>query len=742
MIFYLGEKVDVIDDSTRLLKNKTKSWKYGYNEAIDTVIISKDGTLGEVYRISGINIGLPEPPKDKKEIINSELLPVNQKWKREELPSGINESNWFESRYEKYVNKQFKYRDEGCFIYLNGKLVYITGTYWFFIQWYREESDYPLLRIIQNELMIFWEACKADERSYGMMYGKNRRFGASALGNTEELEAGTIHENKILGTISKKGNDAKKLFNRLVRAFKRLPPFFKPETDGNSTPKTELVLTEQNRKRKAGETVTEGQGLDTIISWHNTEINAMDGEKIFRSLIDECGKWPKEVPFSEYWYIVKTSHRIGSNIVGKAFVCSTVNAMKKGGAEFKKVWNDSDATERNQNGQTKSGLYRLFIDAVYCLEGFFDEYGFSITEDPIVPIKNDLGKFTKIGADTFLKNELEALKDDPDKYNEFLRQFPRSERDMLRDESSDCSFNLMKLLEQIEHNEYELDDSDSGNKLVERGNFVWKDGIPYAEAVWKPDPVNGRFWIRKDCHPPIELRNRKVQKFKNGIQAFAPVNEDLGCLGVDPFNRSKTSDGRGSQGGIHLFTKMNTLGFPNNAFILEYIDRPPKIEMFYEDVIMAMVYFSVPILPEMSSDKFSQYLVDKGFRHFVLNNPFKKWKELTPEEKRVGGVNAQNASFREAQFQVVNTYVEDHIGVARESEYRPLGDMGIMPFTRTLIQWKDTDPDNRTDFDAYISSSLAMLGCQSRFRVKVEEKKPIRIPFNQYDNSGNISVLN
>lgn len=288
MVFYLGKKVEVIDESTRLLKNKNKSWSYGYHEAIDTVVISKNGTLGEVYNIYGINIGLPEPPKDKKEILNSGLISVNQKWKREELPPGLNENNWYESRYEEFVSSQFKKRDEGAFIYLNGKLVYLTGTYWFFVQWLREEAEYPKLRIIQNELMIFWEACKADERSYGMMYGKNRRFGASALGNTEQLEAGTIHENKILGTISKKGNDAKKLFNRLVRAFKRLPPFFKPETDGNSTPKTELVLTEQNRKRKAGETVTEGQGLDTIISWHNTEINAMDGEKIFRSLIDEC----------------------------------------------------------------------------------------------------------------------------------------------------------------------------------------------------------------------------------------------------------------------------------------------------------------------------------------------------------------------------------------------------------------------------------------------------------------------
>jgi hypothetical protein len=33
-----------------------------------------------------------------------------------------------------------------------------------------------------------------------------------------------------------------------------------------------------------------------------------------------------------------------------------------------------------------------------------------------------------------------------------------------------------------------------------------------------------------------------------------------------------------------------------------------------------------------------------------------------------------------------------------------------MPFTRTLDQWKDVDPNNRTKFDAYISSSLSRVG--------------------------------
>jgi hypothetical protein len=63
--------------------------------------------------------------------------------------------------------------------------------------------------------MIFWEACKADNRCYGMQYVKNRRFGATLLGIFEFLESGTITPDKLLGMISKKGKDAKKYLHVL-----------------------------------------------------------------------------------------------------------------------------------------------------------------------------------------------------------------------------------------------------------------------------------------------------------------------------------------------------------------------------------------------------------------------------------------------------------------------------------------------------------------------------------------------
>lgn len=742
MFFYLGQKIEVVDTNIRLLKNKSKTWKYGYNQEFDIVIISKNGTLGNIFVVNGLKIGLPEKP-DHREIINWDKTAANQYWRREELPNGLTERT--QNKHVDYIEREYDRREHGLWVYINGKEVYLSRTYYYFVQWIREGNKYPSFRIIQNELMLYWEACKADERCFGICFVKPRRFGWSVLGYTELLEAGTSEENKMLGMMSKKGTDAKKIFNRMVRSFKRLPFFFMPELDGTTTPKSELIFAEQSRKRKIGENVLAGQGLDTSITWHNTEINGMDGDEIFRSLLDEVGKFPKDVPFSEYWSIVQTSHTVGSDIIGKSMVGSTVNALKKGGAEFKSVYEDSDPAERMESGETKSGLYRLFIPARYCLAGFFDIYGFSITENPEKPFVNDLGKPQPIGSIQYLKHKLDALRGKPEKYNERLRQFPDTDRDAFRDEASDCEFNLKKLLEQIDHNDYELNDKFDageflGNDQVDRGSLIWKNGELDTEVVWKADNENGDFFIKRGCHPPLEFRNKKEMKNVNGSVSWTPLAGHIGCFGADPYNRDRSADGRGSKGSIHGSTKTSTSDMPNEDFFLEYIARARTVTEFFENVIKACVYYSMPVLGELSNEAFLEYLKNRGYRNFSMNNPFKKYADLSPTEKKLGGAPPQDAKIGDQQMYAIEAYIEDHVGMAEDQSKRKLGEMGSMVFTRTLMQWKDVDLQKRTQFDAYISSSLSRLGNQRVQKVEPEKPTSTRIPFKMYDNSGNVSI--
>lgn len=741
MIFYLGDNVtnEVVDVATIKRRNKSKSWAYGYDPEFDLICISKDGTLGEIYRINGINIGIPAVPEESQ-IINFDKPKYDQKWKREPMPKGLNAETEHLSEYYDYIVQEFERREKGVFVYINGKPVYIPGTQYFFLQWVKLDEGYPKFRIIQNELMIYWEACKADPRSYGMDYVKNRRFGWSSLCNAELLCAGIQTENALCGIISKTGEDARNMFGRLVRSFKKLPSFFTPLWDGTSTPKKELNLAEPTTKRSsknAGKKKEAEEGLDTTIRYYATALNSMDGEKVIRSALDESGKFPKDVPFDRYWNVAKTSHRIGKRIVGKSMVGSTMNAKEDGGQAFKNVYDKSDPLVRNKNGQTPSGLYKLFIPAEFCIEGFFDEFGFSIVEDPEKPIRDEFGDLTSIGSLTFLQNEADGLKDDPEAYYEFLRQFPRTEEHAFRDSADECAFVIAKIYEQTDYNENEL-----APGTIQRGNFQWKGGVQDTEVEWMPNP-KGRFYIT--WHGKEEFRNKWDWVTEHGIRAKKPRGGHIGSLACDPYNRSKTVDGRGSLGSIHGQTKANMNNLPSEFFFLEYIDRPRTVELFFEDMIMSMVYFSMPVLIELANEKFLTVLKDRGYRWFSMNRPDKKWKDLSPTEKEFGGIPAQGKAIGDAQFYAVEAFINNHLGVEtrmiENQQNRKFGEMGQkMYFNRTINQWKDVDPENRTKFDAYISSSLVLIANQVRTVIKKTEKKKLtRMPLSLYDNSGNRS---
>jgi hypothetical protein len=152
-----------------------------------------------------------------------------------------------------------------------------------------------------------------------------------------------------------------------------------------------------------------------------------------------------------------------------------------------------------------------------------------------------------------------------------------------------------------------------------------------------------------------------------------------------------------------------------------------------------MVYFSVPVLGELSNEAFLTTLRDRGYRHFALNNPFKEYKELTDTEKKIGGAPAQGNTVANGQMYATLAYVEDHIGISDKDTYRPIGMMGDMVFNRTLQQLKDVDLKDRTKYDAYISFSLALLANDKMQIKKKEERKLNRNPFTRYDNSGLVS---
>jgi hypothetical protein len=717
------------------------SWLYGYNEQYDVIVISKSGKIGQVVEISGLKIALPPAPEKCHQRHESKS---EQHWEREELPRELfriqsifqwnDKPKEFKDQWVDYIEQEFDRREQGFWFMNNGVKTYITGSHYMYLQWSSIDVGYPDFREANRIYWIFWEACRADNRSFGMIYLKIRRSGFSFMSSSECVNIGTLARDARIGILSKTGADAKKMFtDKVVPINSRLPFFFKPIMDGMDKPKTELayrVPAAKITKKNMYETDdTDVDGLDTSIDWKNTEDNSYDGEKLLFLAHDESAKWTKPVNIKENWRVTKTCLRLGSKIIGKCMMGSTSNALSKGGQNYKDIYEDSNVKYRNANGQTKSGLYALFVPMEWNMEGFIDIYGHPVFKKPAAPIKGVDGNLIKNGAIDYWDAEVDSLKSDADALNEFYRQFPRTESHAFRDESKSSIFNLTKIYQQIDYN-----DSMIKEHYITRGSFSWKDGIKDTQVIWTPDP-RGRFTM--SWAPPKHMQNNV--HVRNGINY--PGNEHLGSFGCDSYDISAVVGGRGSNGALHGMTKFHMDDAPVNEFFLEYIARPQTAEIFFEEVLMACVFYGMPILVENNKPRLLYHLKNRGYRGFSINRPDKQFAKLTKTERELGGIPNSSEDVKQSHASAIESYIEKFVGLDSEGKYRESDLMGTMPFTRTLEDWAKFDINDRTKFDACISSGLAIMANQKHLYIPEKKESKLIINFAKYKNEGVISQL-
>ena len=699
------EITKLIPNSVIANKNRGRTWLYGYNEKYDLVVISKTGQIGSVININGLKIGLP---KVTKEIYKRSKDKQEQYWQATPISKDLNRVKsifqWhetpdvFKSQWVDYIEEEFNRREQGYWFMNNGKPTYITGTHYMYLQWTKIDVGNPDFREANRIFYIFWEACKADKRSFGMCYLKIRRSGFSFMSSCEGVNQATITKDSRIGILSKSGADAKKMFtDKVVPISNNYPFFFKPIQDGMDKPKTELAyrvpaskITKKNMYHLADE---ELEGLDTTIDWKNTGDNSYDGEKLQLLLHDESGKWERPDNILNNWRVTKTCLRLGSKVIGKCMMGSTSNALDKGGRNFKALFDDS------------------------------------VFKTPKVPIMGIDGELINIGAIDYWENEVSSLSQDPDALNEFYRQFPRTESHAFRDESKQSLFNLTKIYQQVDYNDSLIIDHH-----ITRGSFSWENGIKDTKVIWSPNK-HGRFLV--SWTPPPGMANKFIME--RGQKK--PGNEHIGSFGCDSYDISGVVVGKGSNGALHGLTKFSMDQAPSNEFFLEYIARPQTAEIFFEEVLMACVFYGMPILCENNKPRLLYHFKNRGYRGYSLNRPDKTYTKLSKTERELGGIPNTSEDVKQSHASAIESYIEKHIGIDFNGDYREAGDMGTMFFGKTLEDWAKFDISNRTKFDAAISSGLAIMANQKHLYTPSKQKSKISINFARYNNTSNSSQI-
>lgn len=664
------------------------------------------------------NYGLPK----EQQLFQKETIP-KKIW---ELTNAINngeiireaaiESVKRDSELCSFIESQWHKRIHGDFQYIYGKIYYLTGQYWFYLNYYlmpldKNKTGTPGFRETDWEEHLWWKYCVEENDSVcGGIGFTARRTGKSFKGGNTLIEHGTRTPNTYNGMQSKSEDDAEEFFRKCVTfQFKRLPFFFKPEYDklGKMSSTIKMV----------SEDVT--KSFESQITYKSTTATAFDGSELGRWIGDEFGKMVKPANPIAIWDKNKYCFYNQGKLRGKARIDTTVEEMTRGGGEeFHYLWNKSSRKKANLNayGETSTGLVQYFTSSYRNI--FFDQYGLCIVDKPKPHQaewrKKQGDKFWNLGGREYIDEQINSKKGS-DKQDQ-IRKTPRNVKEAFNYNNTGCLYDIDIINERLQYfrEGYPIDFP------MTYGYFKWVDGKEYQEAEFcGTDEKTARCHIR--MLPLLEQRNKHFMK--NGKQT--PANFMWFNMGCDPF-KLKTDQvqrkDRMSQGAGHVYSIFNPnidpIGKPRDMwltdnYVLEYIYRPDTPDLFAEDMAMIAVFYGCKVFPEANIMVVDNHFRDHGLEEYLQFRwkPTQKGNVVTlKEDKKTAGAYTTETMMPTLVRQGIN-YIK------RVGAY--------CPFPRTLEQFRDMTWDTLNEHDAAASGLYTLVGVFDKPKEKEKKKATI-----------------
>lgn len=658
----------------------------------------------EKIDIYGLTITLPERGYVHK---NSEYK-KDQKFKRIEFPESFYSIEFNEEGFAVYSDEQVSYikgeyekMKRGYWFYNNGVPTYITGLHYFYLNyWTLEDGSRPDYRDADRRWFLYRNHCDSLPYCFGVIRIKKRREGATSQEACALVYTAIMKPKSNCGIVSKTGNpDARDVFQKMVVwGYKNLPVFLKPSVE-DETSKTTLIFSPPKRKTK-GNARTKGQifdddmGLESVIDYRSTALNSYDSGRVTLLLLDEGGKWPKDVPINKYWPIVKKTLMRGMIKVGFAVIPSTVNDSDNGGAEFKEIF---DGSFHIGTQFTATGLYQYFCPAYDGYEGFIDEYGMSIIETPTDEqkeyIKTKFGIDINYGARDYLLQQRALIKDIT-ALSEEVRMNPFTVEEAFKIDAKKCYFDSEKIYEQLNSLNIEP-------VRKRRGKMFWKDGVKGGDVYFQDVP-DGEWSI-------VELPT-PTNNSQQGDRGKMPGNVSKYVMGVDPFRNSIVNARYGSMGSAWIVKKFDALDPENSGMpVAHYYGRPKLKTMFDEDMMKAAVFYGCKIVYEMdASDDIVRNAMELKLTQYLSKTPESAIKPGKESQKnKEWGVKSSDPYAMGQQLELAIQFISGHI---HKVYYEEL-----------LEEMLVYDHVNRTEYDRTVSFMISLLGMMG-YRTKTDEK--------------------
>lgn len=540
----------------------------------------------------------------------SEILPDNYEELREqELSKQEIDPDYYDHELEQIRAKWWHRRIYGIWVYINGKPVYLTGLYWFYLNCWSLDTGLPMFRIIDLEWFYVWMYCVQDPICYGLVEVCKRRNGKTARSACMIYECLSRTERSLGGMQSKTLEDAEEIFDLfIVPAFQQLPHFFIPIYDQSkgSTPKKALLFQQTSVRGKEASKNLRAKQLKSEISFKESKPRAYDGKRLKRYIGDERGKVDFDV-IDAHITTRKCLVDMQRKIVGKMLITTTVELM---GIEFRfdELWKWSNQNKRELDGRTKSGLYRFFMPADR--SGEFNIYGEPLLEKNRMAIYAEREKFKDSHRDLVAE----------------IRKEPLTEEEAFRVSNSKCHFDLL-LLNDLFDNASSVQD-----EVIEYGNYHWKEGKQFTESIWEKCQKESARWMRPKL---FEMPDPSKTVEWRGSLAY-PLNTVQFISGADPFQNDIVESGEGSKGSIGTLNRYesgeNNMYF-NRMFILKYLKRPLMAKLFHMDLALHCFATGSKVLIESKMDGgCRKFFMDNGLEPFLIRLPDKENYGIDPNQ--------------------------------------------------------------------------------------------------------------
>jgi len=580
--------------------------------------------------IYGSLITLPDNDKSYVETWGTDD-PKLQKWRRKELPDIFDDIKKDEdgnailnSAQSLYAKEEVRRCKEGFYFMSNGVLTYITGKHYFYLQWWKLEDDiYPDYRDADRRYFLFLNYWECVLWCLGIFRGKKRREGASSQATANLIYECIFYTNSNCGLVSKTQIDSRDTFTDMAAfGYQQLPIFLKPRQLNREGSVTELVFAAKIDKKN-----NNSKGLRSKINYRAPVLNAYDRGRMSRILADEGGKWPLDIPFSKFVAIVSKTLVKGAKRVGFMEAPSTVNEMTKGGGgQFKISWDGANQFKTNGK-KTPNRFVTYFTPAYDNYEGFIDEYGMSVIDEPTPQQYDYLVKKwvvkDPITGDTVSEISEEDIRKGARAYvlsrrvglvgellEEEIRMNPMTVQEMFEAANTGCAFNSFN----INKRKHELEENpiykrkliftrNPDTQLVEFRDITDNEKNFHWEFTWLPKKEN---WNKKT--------------FVGGVQM--PDNTDDGAISVDSYSNSQGGRKYGSKACALVGRRSDVLDPENTGKPIGMLyGRPSEKDILHSQVLLCSEFFGYLCWYEHTADDYDGFFKDRGRTGYLGRYP-------------------------------------------------------------------------------------------------------------------------